>query len=135
MLLADDREAAVATYEAFPGTAALRFETKVTVINRARGLPPERRHPVATLQLRGKNLVEIDQLDGLAERPLSARGLPAGIAMISFAVAAIPDGVGDCETPRGHFSGRHTALLRGAAGELIELIEDETTTTHEEDSP
>ena len=114
VMLVDDRESALEFYQRFPRLAALKFETKITVINRARRLDVERQHPVATIQLKGKNLIEIDQLDGLRDRPVSAAGLPGGIALITFAVESIPDGL--C-------SGDGVSVYHGNGGELIELIE------------
>ena len=76
VLLAADRDQALAVYERFPGTAGNKFETKITVINRARKIDIEQRHPVATIQLRGSNLIEIDQLDGLSPRPSNSGKLP-----------------------------------------------------------
>jgi hypothetical protein len=126
VLLTSDRELALSEYERYPGTGGVSFETKITVINRARGLEITRRHPVASIQLRGKNLIEIDQLDGVIRRPVGPRGLPAGIAVISFAVEAIPPGADAQLLQDGRHAGCRAALLQGAAGELIELIETDS---------
>lgn len=126
VLLAADREEALKTWEMFPALRALRLETRITVINRARGLPPATRHPIAALQLAGGNLIEIDELEGLRERPRAAGGLPAGIAVIGVALpnAAAPPLPGVAyEVADGPFAGRRATLIRGAAGELIEFIE------------
>jgi hypothetical protein len=123
VLLATDREVALAEYEKFPGTNGVKFETKITVINRARKLDVEQRHPVATIQLHGSNLIEIDQLDGLSTRPSNSGKLPTGIAMITFAVESIPEPTACHTVIEGNYTGCKAALLRGAAGELIELIE------------
>lgn len=123
VMLADNRDEALAIYEMFPGTSGMKFDTKITVINRARGLEIEQKHPVSTIQLRGKNLVEIDQLDGLKNRPVAESGLPAGIAMISFEVQSIPPEIYPYVVSRTNPAESGGALVRGAAGELIELIE------------
>lgn len=123
VLLAPDRDRALAVYEQFPGTEGLKFETKITVVNRARGLDIESRHPVSTIQLRGRNLVEIDQLDGLSPRPAAPGSLPAGIALVSFAVESIPEPLAPHRLSEGRHAGCRAALIKGAAGELIELIE------------
>lgn len=113
--LADDRDNALEFYKNFPDTEGLKSDVRIPVINQARQLDFEQKHPVATIKLRGDNLIEINQLDGLEDRPVSTAGLPAGIAMVSFAVKSVPDSLAGA---------RRGSLLRGAAGELIELIED-----------
>ena len=126
VLLASDRNQALETWEIFPDLEALRLNTRITVINRARGLPLTTKHPIATLQLAGGNLVEIDEIAGLRERPRAAGRLPPGLAVIGVAVSdlavlPLPDAAYD--VTEGPFAGRRAALIRGAAGELIELIE------------
>ncbi len=123
VMLADNRDDALAVYETFPGTTGLKFDTKVSVINRARQLDTEQKHPVSTIQLQGKNLIEIDQLNGLRNRPLSDAGLPAGIGMITFAVESIPADLEKYRVSKGDPAELRGGLYRGAAGELIELIE------------
>ncbi len=125
VLLAQSRDRALQTFEQFPGTVGNRFDTRITVINRARGLPLETRHPIATLQLRGQSLIEIDELDGLSPRPRSMHDLPTGISLISFAMRngdALPDGCLAYRLQDGPFSGHRGYLMEGAAGELIELL-------------
>ena len=100
-----DREAALAHYAALSGNDGLRFETRITVINRALGFDKNREHPVATLQLRGATLIEIDQVDQLAAAPFGGPTLPGGIALIHFA----------------HPSAR-PGIYNGAAGERYQLI-------------
>lgn len=123
--LTGNRERAVSVYAELNGTEALCFDTRVTVINAARDFERGRRHPVATLQLAGDSLIEIDQLEGLQPRDESA-GLPAGIAAIAFAVDALPPDTPRHRAERGPHAGRDAVLLRGASGELIELIERES---------
>lgn len=100
-----DREAALAHYTALSGNEGLRFDTQITVISAARGLDRALAHPVATLQLGGATLIEIDQVDGLAPAPFGATEPPTGIALIHFEHPAPPH--------------RHGC---GAAGERYELI-------------
>ena len=123
VLLTTDRDRALVTYEQFPDTSGVKFETKITVINRARQIDIDHRHPVATLQLRGSNLIEIDQLEGLNDRPSNSGRLPTGIAMISFGVETIPGSI-DCFTmSEGPNAGCRAAFFQGTSGEQIELIE------------
>jgi hypothetical protein len=126
VLLTEDRDQTLAEFERFPGTHGMKFDTKITVINRARKLDIEQRHPVATIQLRGKNLVEIDQLENLRDRPLAGQGLPTGIAVITFAIQSIPETIMSHTIPNGDHKGCKAALLKGSAGQLIELIETDT---------
>lgn len=126
ILLVRDRAEASARYAAFGGPEPLTFETRIGVLNRARDLPADTRHPVATLQLAGDNLIEIDEVP---ELPAPPANLPAGITVVAFAIAA----GSDATTARGHlgsgsateapYAGRTVHSFRGAAGELFELIE------------
>ena len=131
VLLANSRDAALETYEQFPDTSGSRFETRITVINRAHGLTLETRHPVATVQLQGKSLIEIDEYPGLAPRPAGNTGLASGISMIGFAVepaCLASEAAGDYTLDAGPFAGGTARLLQGSAGELVELIDRESAT-------
>jgi hypothetical protein len=99
-----DREAALVHYEDLSGNEGLRFDTRITVISAALGLDREHRHPVATLQLRGSTLIEIDQVPGLRPAPFGGDLPPTGIALIHFRHA---DAVNDV----------HPGCHTGAAGE------------------
>ena len=126
VLLVSDRDAALATYEQFPNTGGNCFETRITVLNRAHELAPETRHRIATIQLSGRNLIEVDEFPGLTPPQIANCGLPTGISMISFAVAGgylagdLVDAYTSLEEP---FSGSRARLLTGSGGELIEIIE------------
>ncbi len=85
VMMAPDREAALAHYEPRAGRDGLRFETRITVISGARGLDREHQHPVATVQLPGDTLIEIDQVDGLTPAPFASPDPPTGIALAHFA--------------------------------------------------
>jgi hypothetical protein len=123
VLLTSDRDASAAIYEQLNGLPGMKFETKITVINRARGLEITQQHPVSTQQLAGSNLIEIDQLDGLSARTASNESFPAGILAITFAVNQIPASLAPQTMNDGPFAGRKYACMLGAAGERIELIE------------
>lgn len=87
------------------------IEARIEVLSSAYGLPETTKHRLATIALPDQSLIEIDAFPGEATaRPASSVGLPAGIAMASF--AATLDGV-PIPAPR---------LVRGAADELIELL-------------
>ena len=92
------------------------------------GLDPSVRHPVATVQLAGHSTVEINQLGVARARRPSPGMLPAGIAMVSFMLDNLDNiGVRPVSPPQnldgGLYGGQRVAACRGAAGELLELIE------------
>lgn len=118
VMLTGDRNSTAALYEQLNGHAGLKFDTKITVINRARGFDIEHRHPVCALQLAGSNLIEIDQLDRLQPKLANDGVLPTGIAAISFAIDSL---VGKLPGQIINQSQNYTSL-RGNAGELIELV-------------
>ncbi|TQV81251.1 hypothetical protein FKG94_09115 [Exilibacterium tricleocarpae] len=130
VLCCHERHRALAEYEAIADNRGLCFETKITVVNRAYGYPVDKRHPVATLQLAGDTLIEIDQLAAATPALPRPGHLPAGIAMVSFSVRNLDDVPGLADTPSVQFDppygGARTVCLRGAAGEVIELIESAT---------
>lgn len=128
VLLVSDRDQALPFYEQFTQSAGSRFETKISVINQACEFEPDTRHPVATLQLQGRSLIEIDQLATLQPNTNTPERWPAGIAMISFEVDdfSTVDVLREAEAytvdcPPYH--GRKSCLLTGTAGERIELVE------------
>lgn len=115
VLAAPDRAASLAHYVARNGHPGLCFETRLGVVNRVLQLAPEQRHPVATLQLRGHSLIEIDQV--AAQRPTSDE-LMAGVFSIRFAGAR--DGVVGASY-RDADDGRLIQVCRGAGGERYEI--------------
>ncbi len=102
---------------------------RVGVLNEAYGFPPEHEIPLAIVRLPQSFLIEVDGYPAEAiERPVRPGELPPGMAMVSFEVAEL-DGL-ELEfmhPPRNFanapYDGRRAAVTRGAAGELIELIE------------
>lgn len=91
-------------YAALGRPAGPCFEAQISVLSRAHGLPDWTRHPLATIPLPDRNLIEIDAFPpGCGARPLSSIGLPAGIAMASF-------------------GGDQARVITGPAGEWIELL-------------
>ena len=123
VILAGNRDTAAAVYEQLNGHAGMRFDTKITVINRARGLDISTQHPVCAQQLAGANLIEIDQLQGLRTRIRDDQTLPTGIVAITFSVNEIPTNLPHRVATQGPHEGCRTASLRGDAGELIQLVE------------
>ncbi|WP_345551104.1 hypothetical protein [Microbulbifer aestuariivivens] len=123
VLASKDRSASLARYEELAQHKGLSFDTKVTVINQLRGLPIEQRHPLATLQLAEKCLIEIDQLDNLDALHQQQGTLGAGIAMVTFFTDSLPEGVEAHCHSSAPYNGRRSCTLYGPDGERIELIE------------
>jgi hypothetical protein len=83
---------------------------RIEVLSHVHGLPADQRHALATIALDGRSLIEIDAFPTTATvRPPSSVGLPSGVAMASFTVSALP-------------AGEASRIVRGAAGEWIELL-------------
>ncbi len=96
---------------------------RMSVLSKAHGQDPETLHPLAVVMLRATGLIELDQYPPQAVvRPQRAGELPPGLAMVSFVVDSLA-GFAATVLPEAPYHGRRAAMLRGAAGELIELIE------------
>jgi hypothetical protein len=108
----------------------------VGVLQRAQGLPPDRTLPLTTLRLAQQgNLLELDgYAEGDRTRPVRPGELPPGVAITSASVRDL-DAINLDDNkaqfivaPHVHaglaYGGRRSATLRGAAGELVELIEE-----------
>ena len=122
------RDEGLAVYSRLGATRSWRFDTTIASVNRAHGLDPSLKHPVATVQLAGRCMAEINQLGVARSRPPSEGMLPAGIAMVSFVVDNLDNiGARPISPPRtlsgALYGGQRVAACRGAAGELLELIE------------
>jgi hypothetical protein len=122
----DDLPALFATYQQFGNEIDPPVATRVRVISLANDLPPDTPHAHGLIKLGHGSLIELDEYPK-ATRPRALRNgaLPPGMAMVSFDVddlaAADPMGpVADALLPT---NGARSAVLRGAAGELIELVE------------
>lgn len=90
------------------------LKSRVVGMAEAFGMDREHRFDIAALPLAGQSLIEIDAMPPAA-RPLpeQAPHLPAGISIVSFRVPELPPAA-----RRAQGAG----YLRGAAGELLELI-------------
>jgi hypothetical protein len=101
----------------------------ISVLANAYGLPPDHQFKLGIVQFPNSFLIELDEYPAAATaRPVSEGELPPGMAMVSFGIKSL-DGldvefVAPPEVIEGKpYNGSRTALVRGAAGELIELIE------------
>ena len=84
VMMCPNREAALAHYSDLSGNSGMTFDTKITVINRAKGYDIEHQHPVATIQLAGETLIELDQVTDLEPAPFHGEAPPTGIALVHF---------------------------------------------------
>ena len=105
------------------------FEAKIAVLSEAFDRPAEQLHAIAALPLKNKCYIEVDQLPTEAgERQVAAGNLPPAIAMVSFETASLetlePSLVAPaCRIDEAPYCGHRVGVLKGVAGELIELIE------------
>lgn len=130
ILAAPDRAAAVAFHH-----DALGFETGDTwsipysVINNSFGLAADTITDMTMTQTGRIPASEIDQYPAAATPRDTAPGeLPPGNAMVTFITASLdavkaPFVTAPARREGALYAGRRTAVVRGAAGELIELIE------------
>jgi hypothetical protein len=112
------RDKSLADYSTISGNEGICFDTRITVLNQARGFAIDRKHPVATLQLAGQALIEIDQIEGTANAP---SGVSAGVASVAFYCSGTPP---DNAIPivSGPFAGHHAQPMTGSAGERFTMI-------------
>ena len=102
---------------------------RMTVLNKANGLDIETTHPISSARIPGGVSIEIDGYPATATpRPTRKGELPPAIAMVGFEIDSLDHlKVPFLAKPRAiagkPYSGRRVAVVRGGAGELIELIE------------
>ncbi len=104
------------------------FAVGVPALNEAWQRSPGEKVPLALAPISEAYAVELDEYPGsTAPRPCRPGELPPGIAMVSFSVKSIPHDLAGIDKLQRHpvepYDGRRSAVLRGPAGELIELIE------------
>lgn len=105
------------------------YSSTVQVLRNAWKLPPDWQTSMALAQISPGFLIELDQYPAAARmRPQRVGDLPPGMAIVSFAVAdlarvQVPWLIAPTKHTAAPYSGRRAGLIRGAAGELIELIE------------
>ena len=104
-------------------------DARISVLSNAHGLGSDIWHQLSIARLPQKFLIEIDQYPaGATTRPQRHGELPPGMAMVGFQIASlVPVKDRLLAPPRAietaPYDGRRVAVLTGAAGELIELIE------------
>ena len=118
VLSTPSRERSLEQYSTISGNEGISFDTRVTVVNQAREFDLERRHPVATLQLAGKALIEIDQI---ADTTAPGPGVNCGMACVAFYCDKKSD-TGSSTAVTGPFAGHSVSAHTGAAGEHFTLV-------------
>lgn len=102
--------------------------SKISVLAHAYGESPDTLYSIAALPLNGQSFIEADAMPAaVAPRPCLPGELPPAIAMVTFEVDALPDGLAWLGPPQRHAGlanrdGR-SAVCIGPAGELVELVE------------
>lgn len=130
VLAAKDRAASVRWYvDALGLEESATFTIPYTMINRAFGLPSDHLTTLTMVASGTMPVVEVDDYPAtVTERPCHAGMLPPGNAMVTLAVPDLdackvewiaPPAVREGAIGQGRLSG----TVRGAAGELVELVE------------
>jgi len=118
-----NRDQALKLYHTYAHTKDFQFDTKITVINQALGLDIEQRHPVATVQLAGKTLVELDEVADL-DLAENHPNIPiTGISFVSFAVKAFANSAASYQVDDGPHIGQQGLYINDHAGQSVELIQ------------
>jgi hypothetical protein len=120
-----DLEAMFAVYAGFANAIDPPVATPVAVISQANGLPVETLHRHGLVKLPGGSLIELDAYPAVTRPRATAPGeLPPGMAIVTFTCDGLRRGARAAPVAAGLLRGVGVgAMLKGAAGELIELVE------------
>jgi catechol 2,3-dioxygenase-like lactoylglutathione lyase family enzyme len=104
------------------------MEAVVSVLSNTYGQDPKTMHRISAMPLADACYIEADQMPAAAlPRPTAPGELPPALAMVSFDVDTLPQGLDWFSPPAAlesfPYRGRRAAACRGPTGELIELIE------------
>jgi hypothetical protein len=116
-----DVDAMFEPYAEFENDVDPPVATPVRVLSAANGLPPETPHRHGLVKVGSGTLLELDAYPAATRaRAVPPGDLPPGMAIVTLQVDRLPRRVaaGAYETE----SGGRAALIRGRAGELIELV-------------
>jgi hypothetical protein len=102
----------------------------ITMVSKANDLPLDTTYGLAVINLSPGYLLEVDELPAaIGPRPVARDRLPPGIAVVSFTADQQVDTLTWLKAPapltESPYNGRDVGLLRGPAGELIEVIMDQ----------
>jgi hypothetical protein len=120
-----DLEAMFAVYAGFANAIDPAVATPVAVISQANGLPVETLHRHGLVKLPGGSLIELDAYPAVTQPRATPPGeLPPGLAIVTFACDGLRRCARAAPVAAGLLRGVGVgAMLKGAAGELIELVE------------
>ena len=120
-----DLDAMFAVYAGFANEIDPPVATPVAVISQANGLPIETLHRHGLIKLPWGTLIELDAYPAVTKpRPTPPGELPPGMAIVSFACEGLRRCARAVPVAPGLLRGvGAAATLKGAAGELIELVE------------
>ena len=96
-----------------------KFETRITVVNQALELPHETRHPISTIQLHGKNIIEIDAIPNIPVWEEDQKR--CGIKEIAF---TIQQSIAGIALDSGPFMNYTAKQITGGNREKIILLKD-----------
>lgn len=102
--------------------------TRITVLNKAYGLDIETTHPLGMARISPRFSLELDGYPAAATPRAHPRGsLPPGIAVVGFEVESLEPFRSKLIAPprkitQAPYNGSRVGVMRGAAGELIELV-------------
>lgn len=119
-----DLDALFEPYARFGNGVDPPVSTRVRVISRQNGLPEDTQYAHGLVKLGHGTLIELDQYPPVTRpRAVAERSLPPGMAIVSFSVADGGDGAWSWSAD-ALFPGARApaAMMRGGAGELIELV-------------
>jgi hypothetical protein len=102
--------------------------SKISVLAHAYGESVDTLYSIAALPLHGQSFIEADAMPAaVAPRPCAPGELPPAIAIVTFEVDALPEGLAWLDEPRRHDGltnrGARSAVCVGPTGELVELVE------------
>jgi len=102
---------------------------RMSALNKIRGFDSETQHPLATANIGGPFMLELDQYpEGTKYRSVKAGHLPPGTAMVTFCVDSlntipVPFVSSPDRVSTALYQGRNTGVIKGPSNELLELIE------------
>ena len=115
--------------EAFGMATTDPAPSTISVLARAYGLPADHQFKLGIVRFPENFLIELDEYPAAATpRPQREGELPPGMSMVSFGIQDLDAVKAEFLTPparveQAPYFGRRVAVTRGAAGELIELVE------------
>jgi hypothetical protein len=101
---------------------------KITMISRANDLDIDSKYPLAVVSTAPGYLIELDEMpESIKARTVQAGHLPPGVAIVGFNATEFAEDLDWYSAPHSldefPYNGRQAGILRGPAGEFIEVIE------------